>query len=53
MMCDRCGNPIQPGEKSKTYPVDSASAAAPPVTVHAKLCKKPPTQTYPPNRSHW
>lgn len=47
MLCDHCGQPIRPGEKVKTYPVDSASSAAPPVTLHAKPCKRPPTQTYP------
>lgn len=47
MMCDRCGQPIRPGPKTVTYPKDSASGAGGTVTVHAELCKRPPTQTYP------
>jgi hypothetical protein len=47
MMCDRCGQPIQSGEKSKTYPKDSASGAGGTVVLHVKPCRRPPTQTYP------
>ena len=53
MMCDRCGKPIGRGVPTETFPKDSSSGPGGTVTVHAKLCKKPPTQTYPPNRSHW
>lgn len=47
MLCDRCGKPIGRGEKTKTYPKDSASGAGGTATVHAELCTRPPTQTYP------
>lgn len=47
MMCDRCGGPIQRGEKTKTYAKDSASGGGGTATVHERLCRKPPTQTYP------
>lgn len=47
MMCDRCGQPIRPGQKTITAPKDSASGAGGTVTLHKVLCKKPPTQTYP------
>lgn len=46
-MCDRCGTPIQPGEKTKTYPIDSASGGGRSATIHQRPCRKPPTQTYP------
>lgn len=47
MICDHCGQPIRPGEKTRTYTIDSASGGGTDVTLHAKPCKKPPTQTYP------
>lgn len=47
MMCDRCGEPIQRGEKAKTYPIDSASGGGRAATIHQRPCRKPPTQTYP------
>ena len=47
MICHRCGKPIQPGQKAKTYPKDSASGGGADVIVHERLCTKPPTQTYP------
>ena len=47
MICDRCGDPILPGQKTRTYPVDGASGAGTSVVVHERLCRKPPTQTYP------
>jgi hypothetical protein len=47
MMCDHCGQPIRPGEKTKTYTKDSASSGGGTVILHARLCKRPPTQTYP------
>lgn len=47
MMCDRCGQPIRRGQKTETFPKDSASGAGGTATVHAVLCRKPPTQTYP------
>lgn len=47
MMCDRCGQPILRGQKVETHAKDSASAAGGTVTLHKRLCKKPPTQTYP------
>jgi hypothetical protein len=47
MMCDRCGQLIRPGQKTRTYAKDSASGAGGTVTVHERLCKRPPTQTYP------
>lgn len=50
MMCDRCGQPIQPGEKTTTRSKDSASGAGATVTLHERLCRKPPTQTYPAGR---
>lgn len=47
MMCDRCGMQILPGQKSRTYRKDSASGGGGTATVHAVLCRRPPTQTYP------
>lgn len=53
MTCDHCGRPIQTGEKFSTYTKASASGGGGTVTLHRELCKKPPTQTYPADRSHW
>ena len=54
MICARCDQPIRPGQKTETVPKDSASGAGGTVTLHAKLCKKAPTQTYPAaSRSRW
>jgi hypothetical protein len=47
MMCDRCGEPIRRGQETMTVPKDSASGAGGTVTLHVRLCKRPPTQTYP------
>lgn len=47
MICARCDQPILPGQASRTYPVDSASAAGADVTVHADLCEMPAHQTAP------
>lgn len=47
MMCDRCGQPIRRGEKTTTHAKDSASGAGGTVTLRVRLCKRPPTQTYP------
>lgn len=47
MMCDRCGQPIWPGQKARTYAKDSASGGGGTATVHDRLCRKLPTQTYP------
>lgn len=47
MMCDRCGDPIRPGEETRKYSIDSASGAGATVTLHKELCKRPPSQTYP------
>lgn len=47
MMCDRCGQPIRPGQKTVTVPKDSASGGGADVILHERLCTKPPTQTYP------
>lgn len=47
MICARCDEPILPGQSSTTFPVDSASAAAADVTVHAELCDMPGHQTAP------
>jgi hypothetical protein len=47
MMCDRCGQPIRTGEGFTSYAKTSASGGGTTVTLHTKLCKKPPTQTYP------
>lgn len=47
MICDRCGRSIQPGQKTRTYPIDSASGGGRTATIHDRLCPKPPTQTYP------
>lgn len=51
MMCDRCGEPIRQGEKFTTYTKTSASGGGTTVTLHGRLCVKPPTQTYPSRRS--
>jgi hypothetical protein len=45
-ICARCDEPILPG-KGRTYPIDSGSAAADDVTVHARLCEMPDHQTAP------
>lgn len=47
MICARCDQPILPGQKTRTYPVDGASGAGTTVVVHEWLCRKQPTQTYP------
>lgn len=47
MTCDRCGRQIQTGEKFTRYTKTSASGVGITVTLHGRLCKKPPTQTYP------
>jgi hypothetical protein len=47
MFCARCDDPILPGEETRTYPIDSGSAAASNVTVHARLCEMPEHQTAP------
>jgi hypothetical protein len=47
MICARCDQPILPGQRSQTYPVDSGSAAGADVTVHAELCEMPDHQTAP------
>lgn len=47
MMCYRCGQPIRRGQRTVTVPKDSASGAGGDIVLHAVLCKKPPTQTYP------
>ncbi len=47
MICDRCGDPIRSGQKVRTYTKDSASGGGGTATVHERLCRKPPTQTYP------
>jgi hypothetical protein len=47
MICDRCGQPVQRGEATRTYPIDSASGGGRTATIHQRPCKKPPTQTYP------
>lgn len=47
MFCGRCDKPILPGEKTETYPIDSPSGGGGTVTLHARLCRKLPTQTYP------
>ena len=52
VMCDRCGQPIRRGQETVTVPKDSASAAGGTVTLHAVLCQKPPTQTYPSGIRH-
>lgn len=46
MICDRCGDPIRSGQKTETYAKDSASGGGGTVTVHARLCRKLPSQTY-------
>ena len=45
-ICGRCDEPILPGQ-GRTYPIDSGSAAAADVTVHARLCQMPDHQTAP------
>jgi hypothetical protein len=47
MMCDRCGEPIQRGEKTKTHAIDSASGGGRTAIIHQRPCRKLPTQTYP------
>lgn len=47
MICDRCGQPIRSGQKFTTYSKPSASGGGGTVTLHVRLCRKPPTQTYP------
>lgn len=46
-MCDRCGQPIQPGEKTETYAHSAASGPGTTGFLHTELCRKPPTQNYP------
>jgi len=47
MICARCNKPIREDEPSQTYGIDSPSGPGATVVVHARLCKKPPTQTSP------
>ncbi|MEU1194910.1 hypothetical protein ABZ446_01635 [Streptomyces sp. NPDC005813] len=47
MICERCDQPILPGQPSTTLPVDSASTARADVTIHAEPCQAPPHQTAP------
>ncbi|ELP64153.1 hypothetical protein STRTUCAR8_05607 [Streptomyces turgidiscabies Car8] len=47
MICARCDQPIRRGQRTLKVPKDSASGAGGDVILHAVLCKKPPTQTYP------
>lgn len=50
MMCDRCGQPIQPGEKTITRDVQTNSGPGMTVRLHERLCERPPTRTYPSKR---
>jgi hypothetical protein len=52
MICDRCGDPIRSGQKVRTYPIDSASGGGRTATIHDRLCRKLPTQTYPSRPPH-
>jgi hypothetical protein len=45
MFCDRCSQPIRPGEPYDRIPVDSPSAAVPDVIRHREPCTLPPHQT--------
>ena len=50
MRCDRCGMPILSGEAYDTHEVDQLTGAGATVRLHAKLCKRPPTQSGPVSR---
>jgi hypothetical protein len=45
MMCDRCHKPIREGQAYDTIPIISPSGPGTTVTLHKRLCQKPPTQT--------
>jgi len=47
MICDRCGQPIQPGEEYDRYGIPGASGAGGTAVLHRELCKRQPRQTYP------
>lgn len=48
--CGRCGLLIRDGEEFVKHEHSSASAAGATVYLHAELCVRPPTQTYPSKR---
>lgn len=50
MTCDRCHNPIRPGEAHDTHIPDNASGAAPTIYMHRRKCKPVPRQTVPEDR---
>lgn len=43
MICDRCGQPIRPGQKYDVIVPDSMSGARPNVHVHRSWCERPRT----------
>lgn len=47
MICARCQKPIRNGEPYETYDIMRPTGASPTLVVHARLCKRPPTQTAP------
>lgn len=50
MTCDRCHEPIRPGEAHDTFIPDNASGAAPTTYLHRRKCRPVPRQTMPENR---
>lgn len=47
MICARCQEPIRDDEPRETYDYHAASGPGLTIVVHARLCKRPPTQTAP------
>jgi hypothetical protein len=50
VICDRCCQPIWPGEDHERIPVYSASGAAPDTIRHKRPCKAATRQTAPVDR---
>ncbi len=46
MMCDRCDQPIPPGQEERV-PVDGASGAGTTLVLHRILCRRPPSHAAP------
>ncbi|MGW9249768.1 hypothetical protein [Streptomyces badius] len=46
MMCDRCDQPIPPGEEERV-PVGGASGAGTVVVLHRELCRRSPSHAAP------
>ncbi|MFF2226303.1 hypothetical protein ACFVV7_23645 [Streptomyces globisporus] len=46
MMCDRCDQPIKPGQEERV-PVGGASGAGTVVILHRQLCRRSPSHAAP------